>query len=259
MKKEWENVIIERVEAAVYVPVGAGKPIHDNRPFHGFVLDEEDAEKDYVFSDGRVMHTEGGCFFYLPKGSSYYVKTIKYGGCYAINFEADIDDKPFLIKLKDRDSLLKNFRTAAESWKKQSPLWRAATMRAVYDAIYRVRREGEIYVPAETAGRIESAVELMDSEFTDKSLTVASLAKVCGVSAVYFRRIFADRFGVSPKEYIIRKRIEYAKQLLASEQFSVSEIAQMCGYAEPCHFTREFSRRVGVSPCRYSGEGDGRS
>ena len=252
MKKEWENVIIERVEAAVHVPAGAGKAIHDIRPFHGFVIDEDDALKEYVFSDGRVMRTEGGCFFYLPKGSSYYVKTIKYGGCYAINFDADIEDKPFAIKLKDRDGILKNFKTAADGWKKQSPLWRAAAMRALYDAIYRARREGENYMPTDTVGHIRPAVDAMDSEFTDNALTVASLAERCGVSEVYFRRIFADRFGVSPKEYIIRKRIEYAKQLLCSGQFPVSEVALMCGYAEPCHFTREFSRRVGIAPGGYS-------
>ena len=36
-----------------------------------------------------------------------------------------------------------------------------------------------------------------------------------------------------------------------SEQFSISEIAEMCGYAEPCHFSREFSKRIGTSPKGY--------
>jgi AraC-like DNA-binding protein len=75
---------------------------------------------------------------------------------------------------------------------------------------------------------------------------------MCGVSEVYFRKIFQDQFGVTPKEYLIRMRIEYAKSLLLSEQFTVSEIATLCGYSEPCHFSREFSKRVGVSPNQYT-------
>ena len=58
-------------------------------------------------------------------------------------------------------------------------------------------------------------------------------------------------FGVSPKEYITQKRIEYAKILLSSGDFLVSEVGILCGYAEPCHFSREFSRRVGMIPSRY--------
>ena len=58
--------------------------------------------------------------------------------------------------------------------------------------------------------------------------------------------------GISPKEYMIKKRIEYAKTLLLSGQFSVLETAHLCGYAEACHFSREFARHVGVPPAQYN-------
>ena len=67
----------------------------------------------------------------------------------------------------------------------------------------------------------------------------------------YLRRLFCDRFGMGPKEYVIERRLSYAVRLLESGQFSVGEIAGMCGYAEPCHFSREFSRRYGMSPNEY--------
>ena len=46
--------------------------------------------------------------------------------------------------------------------------------------------------------------------------------------------------------------MEYAKQLLILGEFEISEIAELCGYSEPCHFLREFSRRVGVNPSQYT-------
>ncbi|MBE6591666.1 MAG: helix-turn-helix transcriptional regulator, partial [Ruminococcaceae bacterium] len=74
---------------------------------------------------------------------------------------------------------------------------------------------------------------------------------LCGVSEVYFRKLFLNSFGVSPKEYMIQKRMDYAKNLLKSGDFSISEIATLCGYTESCHFSREFSKREGISPNQY--------
>ena len=53
-------------------------------------------------------------------------------------------------------------------------------------------------------------------------------------------------------DYITDYRIEYAKMLLRMGTLSVSEVASLCGFCEPCHFSREFSRRVGMSPSEYS-------
>ena len=89
------------------------------------------------------------------------------------------------------------------------------------------------------------------SEHIEENPTITELAAFSNVSEVYFRRLFLNAYGISPKEYIIQKRIEYAKTLLSSGDFSVSEVGSLCGYAEPCHFSREFSKRVGISPVQY--------
>ncbi len=253
MKKEWKNIVITQISVAVYVAPNSGRHIHENRPFHGFVLNDADAIRDYCFSDGRVMRTEGGAFFYLPKGSSYVVKSIKSGGCYAINFDAEIKDDPFCIKLKNYESLKKNFKTVCNEWRMHDSTRHAAAMCALYDAVYLAQKEQEqSYMPNDRHRLIMPAVEAIEHNFTDQGLTVASLAELCGVSEVYFRKIFIHSFGISPKECIIRKRMEYAKHLLSSGQVGVAETAQMCGYAEPCHFSREFLKRVGVTPGQYA-------
>jgi AraC-like DNA-binding protein len=45
--------------------------------------------------------------------------------------------------------------------------------------------------------------------------------------------------------------MDYAKNLLKSDDFSIAEIATLCGYAEPCHFSREFTKRVEIPPSQY--------
>ena len=76
------------VHYADFVPPEFGKTLHINRAYHGLVLNNPDIKRDYIFEDGKVLHTEGNTLFYLPKGSSYRVQRISgEGGCYAINFD----------------------------------------------------------------------------------------------------------------------------------------------------------------------------
>ena len=248
----WESAIITEISAAVYVAPNTGRHIHKDRPFHGFVLNDSEVVRDYCFENGYIMRTAGNSLFYLPKGSSYHVKQIQNGGCYAINFDADIFDEPFCVTLRNPDQLCRNFKAAADAWKRKDSLRVALAMRAVYDSVCNAKKElRKQYVPKTQLLIIDAAVDVMNRRFTDNALNISYLASLCGVSEVYFRRLFLNSFGVSPKEYMIQKRIDYAKILLKSGDFSVSEIATLCGYTEPCHFSREFTKRVGISPSQY--------
>lgn len=252
MKKEWLDAIITKISVAFYVSPNMGKAIHKDRPYHGFVLNDEHSVKEYYFSDGLVMRTESCELFYLPKGSSYYVKVISNGGCYAINFDADIDDEPFSVRLKNYEQVKKMFKSASNEWRTAYPVRQPAAMRALYDSIYMLcKSQMQEYIPSSKGSIIAPAVELINERFTDSSLTVASLAEACGVSEVYLRRIFSAIFGMSPVEYIIQKRMDYAKRLLSFGELGISRVAEICGYKEPCHFSREFRRRFGVPPGKY--------
>lgn len=252
MNEAWKNTVITLISAAVYVAPNTGRHIHKNRPFHGFVLNDEKTVRDYCFEDGFVMRTKENCLFYLPKGSSYFVKTYGTGGCYAINFEADLIDAPFCTHLRNTESLTHRFKAACDAWKNGDELLTAKAMGAVYEAICQVYKENtRKYVSSAQMVVIRPAVSWIDTHFAERELSIAFLADLCGISQVYFRRLFQSAFGVSPKEYIIQKRLEYAKKLLQSGSFSVGEVAALCGYAEACHFSREFTKQTGISPSRF--------
>ena len=252
MNEQWKNIIITDISLAIYVPPNSGKHIHNNRPYHGLVLNDASSVKDYIFDDGRIMRTDENALFYLPKGSSYHVESHQIGGCYAINFDAEISDTPFSVSFRNTESLLHHFKAACEAWKSKNDQANLLAMRALYDGIYQMQKEQKKqYIPKTQVSLIAPAVEEMERAFTQNDLTVCELAAMCGISEVYFRRLFLNTFGISPKEYIIQKRIEYAKTLLSSKDFSVGEVGILCGYTEPCHFSREFSKRVGISPMQY--------
>ena len=253
MKVEWLNTVITRINLAMCVPPKTGKIMHKNRPFHGLVFNSSGCERDYVFSDGVVLHTKENTLFYLPRGSSYEVRSISEGYCYAINFEADIRDEPFVTCLKNPEIIKKLFKRASDEWNRFGMKQSAFAMSAVYEALCLLHKESERgYMPENKYGLISPAVDCIESDCLNSDITVKNLAELCGISEVYMRKIFMNRFGISPKEYLIRKRMDYACRLLSSRQFEVNEVAQMCGYPEPCHFSREFKKRMGVAPKDYT-------
>ena len=249
--EQWKNAIVSGVAFAMYVPPEGGAAFHTDRAYHGFVFNCSGA-KEYYFDDGTVLHTRENQLFYLPQGSTYRVKSTVSGGCYALNFYANVSDRPFVMSFRNSDVILKIFRDAELAWRTQADFYHVTAIRAVYDLIFQVHRERQrAYAPSAQLALIAPAVEKIRREFAQNDLSVSSLASLCGISEAYFRRIFLNEFGTSPKEYMIGLRINYAKQLLESGDFTVTQAALLCGYAEPCHFSREFAKRVGVPPSEY--------
>jgi AraC family transcriptional regulator len=78
--------------------------------------------------------------------------------------------------------------------------------------------------------------------------TVEELAGTLKLSEGHFSRAFRRSTGASPRQWIIRQRIDAAMDKLLMTQDPLAEIAFACGFAEQTHFTRTFTRMVGTSP-----------
>ena len=251
MLEAWDNVIVTNIALAIYVAPAPENISHYNRPHHGLVINDSNAEKIIRFSDGTVLHTGPNEVHYLPKGSDYSVEILAPGGCWAINFDLldEIEEKPFSVKVRNSEAVQKEFKDAVTAWREKKDI---VIRRCIYDTIIKVKRELErIYVPSGKELLIKPAIEKIQRDFTENDLTVQELAALCGISQADFRRIFMEKFSESPKAYLIRLRMEYAGHLLESGQFPVSTVAQMCGYFEPCHFSREFKKHFDLSPMEY--------
>ena len=254
MNESWKNIVISHVALAVRVKNGAGRVHHTDRPFHGLVMNLDGHRSDYYFADGTLLHAESGSVFYLPKGSTYRVRSLTGRGCYAINFDTPepLADKPFILSLRDSAAALAAFQKAARLWKRGGPSRHAAMLACLYDIIAMLLEEAHrSYLPHSKAARLAPATEALERDFAESDLSVEKLAALCGMSQPYFRKLFAQKFGMNPKAYITRLRMRHAKQLLQTGEFPVHEVAVLCGYGEACHFTREFTKHFGCSPLQY--------
>jgi AraC family transcriptional regulator len=85
-------------------------------------------------------------------------------------------------------------------------------------------------------------------EHLNQDLTLETLAALAQMSPSYFSRLFKQSTRLSPHQYVIRCRIERAKQLLPQGQLSIAEIAFSLGFSHQSHFSHHFKRLVGSSP-----------
>ena len=82
-------------------------------------------------------------------------------------------------------------------------------------------------------------------------ITTEQLAEMAGVSVSHFERRFRLALGSSPRQYLIRIRIEHAAAMLRETDQNITEIAQSCGFYDHAHFSRSFRRAMGMAPSEY--------
>jgi AraC family transcriptional regulator len=119
-----------------------------------------------------------------------------------------------------------------------------------------VRTYGKATIPDEVAPGGLSPWQLrrvLDfiSAHLDGDPTIAELARECALSSGYFTRAFRRTTGVSPHQWLIRRRVERARQLLLGNGLGLADIALVCGFVDQSHLTRVFTKLEGLSPGRW--------
>lgn len=100
---------------------------------------------------------------------------------------------------------------------------------------------------------VRQAIQIIKKDFTSK-ITLEEVAEQLGISAGYFSRIFSAETKETFSNYVIRKRIEYAKELITTTNYKFYEIAEMCGFSSSVHFNNTFKKLCNVTPNQYRKE-----
>lgn len=96
-------------------------------------------------------------------------------------------------------------------------------------------------------GRIEKARLFIDNNPALR-ITVDKLAEMVGLSKQYFRKVFEAHYGMTPKEYQVRMRINYSRFLLEQSNQSIKQVALTLGYQDQYSFSKQFKQVMGYSP-----------
>ena len=95
------------------------------------------------------------------------------------------------------------------------------------------------------------------SFISDNALNKITIDEICEktyISKHHLCRIFKENMGVTIGEFIRKRRISVAKQLLRNNDYKITEIAQKCGFSDNGFFTKVFSKEVGITPSAFRNE-----
>jgi AraC-like DNA-binding protein len=97
---------------------------------------------------------------------------------------------------------------------------------------------------------LRRALEWMERQLSEP-ISVTQLMHVSQMSATHFYETFTKTFGTSPKDHVLRMKIERAEELLTADSGSITSIAHELGFSTSKHFSAAFRRYVGMSPTEF--------
>jgi AraC-like DNA-binding protein len=107
-----------------------------------------------------------------------------------------------------------------------------------------------VLVPVDLLVHLRRARDVADRNYAEP-LDLARLAAAAGVSKYHFLRCFAAEYGETPMQYVGRRRIERATDLLRATNLTVTEVCHLIGYSSLGSFSKRFTELVGMSPSEY--------
>lgn len=111
--------------------------------------------------------------------------------------------------------------------------------------------------PKSVPNDVKPLLNWMTSYFAlhiSEPITVKDMAKRAGLSPSRFNVVFARTFGTTPYRYLLRMRVDHARELLGNG-YPIKVVSDYCGFADVHYFTKAFKAAVGVTPGQYREKG----
>lgn len=109
------------------------------------------------------------------------------------------------------------------------------------------------YMPSGKYELLRPGVHYLQEHYTLPQLRDTDMAKAAGISTVYFRKLFVQKFGIPPLKYVRQMRIERAKMLLSSGLYTtISDVAADSGFSSLYHFSKVFKQETALSPSEFA-------
>lgn len=84
-----------------------------------------------------------------------------------------------------------------------------------------------------------------------RSWNSEDLSALTRLSPSHLRRLFRKHLRTSPHQWLLRERLTHAQGLIADSAMTIAEIADVCGFCDVYHFSREFKRSIGTPPAAW--------
>ena len=205
--------------------------------------------------NGIDMHQTGGFIEFLPKcpQADYTVDIIADGACIDVFFDTDfpMPTEAFCLDCAKNARIAGLFDKIFRLWSQKQDGYYPKCMAVFYEILAEIAKPQGNYLPKDKYKKIEKGIEYLHEHCFDREIDYYAPAALCGISYTYFKRLFAEKFNEAPVRYVNKLRLERSRELLSTGSYTVSEIAQECGFESVYYFSKKFKDAYGVSPTKY--------
>lgn len=246
--------------------------------FSGIVIDDilRIVKKDFAAGDSKTMtvrSSEGmivalnGTLCYEHQGKRFvsdpnHVLIVPRGITYQFSSQTNSSSIVINFRLKQplpADSFISVEQEAISFASRMEKLWtfekvsyKLKCMSLLY-SLFADLNQNQFYMPSSKYETLKPGIHYLQEHYTDPRLRDDDMANAAGISTVYFRKLFVQRFGIPPMKYVRQKRIERAKLLLSSDLYTtISEVALESGFSSLYHFSRVFKQETSFTPSEYA-------
>ena len=106
------------------------------------------------------------------------------------------------------------------------------------------------YFSKDTENKVHKARKILGTDISN-AISIEELSKRIKLNRTTLQRVFKQMYGVTVYEYRTQVRMQEAKNLLLKNEYSITEIAGMCGYSNASKFSAVFKKYTGMSPSEY--------
>jgi len=196
-----------------------------------------------------------GSVLYIPHNTTYSQHTDgeTVYAVHFLNYNFNAKNKIELLECVDSEKVEKTLKEMYGFWRDQKKGYRFKCTELLYSLLYMLNNQAQsVYSEDFSKERLKKAVNYIHTNFRSQNISCDELAEMSVMSQTYFRRVFKNVYGNSPVQYIIKLRLEYSKQLLSSNLYTVSEVSDKAGFSDPKYFSKVFKKYYGYSPKQYS-------
>ena len=231
-----------------YLNQGYTKTFNKNRSFDA--LSFRFSADTIIESGKKQIHLSDNSICYFPSGIDYK-RIANEDNLIVVHFETFNyrSSEPEFFFPEDAQKYSVLFKKLLDCWNKKDTSYKhesSAILNTIFAEFYKDNLP--LY---NNRSKIYPAIAYINANFAKKDFSLSAAAKKALMSETYFRKLFKEEFNISPKKYVINRRIRYAASLIIAGYFSLQEIADMCGYDDYKHFSVEFKKIIGTSPSKY--------
>lgn len=241
---DWHSMMHNHACTEVFYVVGGSGQFKIEEQIRPVTVD------DMIIVNPNVEHTEVS----LNQSPLEYIVM----GVEGLEFSADEDgdDRYCLLNFRNgREDILHSLRSLLGEIETKAAGYEIVCQDLLEVLLIRLMRRTDFSLipapPRKRSSKECAAVRrYIDGHFKE-SISLDLLSELTHVNKYYMVHAFSKEYGVSPINYLISRRIEESRMLLADTDHSLSQISHMLGFSSPSYFSQSFRKLEGLSPMEY--------